>query len=105
MALSHEKRGSDKEVLPESLIHTLEEIWVETRQAVTLTAMVLVVLRGVRRLGVLVLEHVLEERDWELGLREGEHHWHAGMTLIVIGETAAVQRLRQSRLFASTPGA
>jgi hypothetical protein len=51
----------------------LEEIWVETREAVTLTTMVLVVLRGVRRLGVIVLEHVLEERDWELGLRKSEH--------------------------------
>lgn len=73
MAVSHKKRGSDKEVLPESLIHTLEEIWFETRQAVTLTAMVLVVLRGVRRLGVAVLEHVLEERDWEFGLRKAHH--------------------------------
>jgi hypothetical protein len=72
MPLSHEKHCSDKRVLPSRLIHCLEEIWVEVRQAVTLTAMVLVVLRGVRRLGVAVLEHDLEERDWELGLRE--HH-------------------------------
>ena len=61
-----EKHCSDKRVVSSRLIHCLEEVCVEVRQA----AMVLVVLRGVRRLGVAVLEHDLEERDWELGLRE-----------------------------------
>lgn len=73
MAVSHSEAVGSKGVVPASVIRVVEEIWVEARGAVTLTAMVVAVLRGVRRLGVVVLEHVLEERDWDLAVH-GEHH-------------------------------
>jgi hypothetical protein len=63
MSVSHEAKVCGNDVLPENLIHVLEQVWLEARQAVTLTALVMVVLRGVRGLGIAMLEQVLEERD------------------------------------------
>jgi hypothetical protein len=65
MALSHDQEGPGKGVLPENLIHALEALWVEARGAVTLTALVVAVLRGVRGLGVAIVQCRLEERDQE----------------------------------------
>lgn len=63
MALSHDQEGGGKDVLPSNLIQVLEALWVEARGATTLTAVVVVVLRGVRALGVAMVQCHLEERD------------------------------------------
>ena len=63
MSISATQADCNKNVVPDFLIHWLERLWVEVQQAVTLTSMVLVVVRGVRRLGIVLLEHALEERD------------------------------------------
>ena len=73
MSVSHKKAACSKSDVPASAIEVLEEIFVEARLALTLTAMVLTVLNGLRRLGLVVLAHVLEQRDLELSLR-GETH-------------------------------
>ena len=65
MALSHAQEGPGKGVVPANLIHALEALWVEARGAVTLTALVVAVLRGVRGLGVAMVQCHLEERDQE----------------------------------------
>lgn len=65
MALSHDQEGSGKGILPANLIHSLEDLWVEARGATTLTALVVAVLRGVRGLGVAIVQCRLEERDQE----------------------------------------
>lgn len=65
MALSHDQEDPGKGVLPANLIHALEALWVEARGAVTLTALVVAVLRGVRGLGVAIVQCRLEERDQE----------------------------------------
>lgn len=70
MSVSHAAVGRDKSVLPQNLIQTLAQVWAEALTATTLTALVVVVLKGVRRLGVAVVAHVLEERDRELRARE-----------------------------------
>lgn len=69
MALSHSHTGCGKGVLPPNLIQSLETLWVETRGATTLTALVVVVLRGMRGLGVALVEGLLEERDQEFRRR------------------------------------
>ena len=69
MALSHNLEGPGKGVLPTNLIQTLEALWVEARGAATLTALVLVVLRGMRELGVAMIQCHLEERDLEFRRR------------------------------------
>jgi len=65
MAISHGQPCGGKGVLPPHLIRSLESLWVEARGATTLTAVVLVVLRGVRTLGVALVASCLEERDLE----------------------------------------
>jgi len=69
MALSHKQECHCKTVLPASLIEALEALWVEARGAVTLTALVVVVLRGMRRMGVALVQCHLEERDQEFRRR------------------------------------
>jgi len=63
MSISHDNRTSCKNIVPASVIEVLEEVWVEASRAVTLTALVLVVLKGIRGLGVAIVEHRLEEMD------------------------------------------
>lgn len=63
MSVTHRKTSCSKSIVPDSVIQALEDVWGEGRQAATLTSLVLVVLRGVRRLGVVMLEQILEERD------------------------------------------
>jgi hypothetical protein len=63
MSVSHDVACPGKGILPQNLILQLEQLWVEALAATTLTAVVVVVLKGVRRLGVAAIEHVLEERD------------------------------------------
>jgi hypothetical protein len=70
MSVSHAAVGRGKGVLPQNLIHALEQVWTEALAATTLTALVLVVLKGVRHLGVAVIAHVLEERDRALRTQE-----------------------------------
>jgi len=65
MALSHEQEVAGKGVLPADLIQALEALWVEARGAVTLTALVVAVLQGVRALGVAMIQCRLEEWDQE----------------------------------------
>jgi hypothetical protein len=69
MALSHDLECHGKGVLPPNLIHALAALWMEARGAVTLTALVVVVLRGMRGLGVALVECLLEERDQEFRRR------------------------------------
>jgi hypothetical protein len=69
MALSHDQECRCKGVLPASLIHALEALWEEAQGAVTLTELVVVVLRGVRALGVAMIVYRLEERDQEFRRR------------------------------------
>jgi hypothetical protein len=54
----------------QNLILSLEQLWTEALAAPTLTTLVMVVLQGVRRLGVAVVADVLDERDSELRARE-----------------------------------
>jgi len=62
MALSHDHECHGKAVMPASLIEALEALWVEARGATTLTALVVVVLRGMRALGVALIQCRLEGR-------------------------------------------
>lgn len=63
MSVSHKSAVRGKSAVPKNLIHALEAVWLEVRTAVTLSALTLAVLGGVRRLGVGVIECALEERD------------------------------------------
>jgi len=63
MPESHAAAGSGNPVVPPAAIELLEELMAEISTATSLTAMVLCALAGVRRLGLVLLVHALEQRD------------------------------------------
>ncbi len=63
MFVSHTGRPGGKSALPIFFIRALEELWAEAMAATTLSALVLAVLGGMRRLGAEMVAEVLHERD------------------------------------------
>lgn len=72
MSISHEKATQSKSVLPSFVINQLEAIWLKGREARSLTSLVLVILGGVRTMGVILIGQILEERDREVFGQRGQ---------------------------------
>ena len=74
MTESHTEAGSGNPVVPPAAVELLEELIAEVSAASSLTAMVLCALGGVRRLGLVLLVHVLEQRDLAFRKRGAKVH-------------------------------
>ena len=63
MPKSHADADFGNPVVPPAAVELLEQLTAEISAATSLTAMVLCALSGVRRLGIVLLVHVLEQHD------------------------------------------
>lgn len=89
MTTSHTGTISGNSVIPPAAIELLEKLIADISAATSLTAMVLCALVGVRRLGLVLLVHVLEQHD--------EHFRHRGTKVDCPDCAAAMHRSKNLR--------